>query len=430
MLKKVIKDSTPTMISVLLYSLYGVMDGLFVGKATGDIGLAAVNIGWPLVSLIMAMGVGIGSGGSVLISYYSGSGRSKEAREVYGSTIALLLVTGMLLLLLLLQYEKILYILGARNEVYIQAEAYIRILLFGSIPIVLGSGMLPVLRNIGMAFHALVCMVTGVILNIGINYYLMMILDWGVEGAAYGTVISQSIVVIMVAVFIGCNKKQELYVYLSPQYIREIIQSGITPFGIYIAPSITLIFTNLQCLAYGGETVVASYAVISYIVFPVLSTLGGVGDGTQPLISYYFGANKQGEVKEIRRIASCTLIILSVGIIIAVVTMTENIGMWFGLSEQARTYFTVGMRVSAIAFIGQAFTKFNGVYLNATMRSKFAVTLTYLESLLVNPILLLVLPMFGGVVGIWLAPSVTAMIMLLIYRKYQYVSQKEHREAL
>lgn len=430
MLKKVMKDSTPTMISVLLYSLYGVMDGLFVGKATGDIGLAAVNIGWPLVSLIMAMGVGIGAGGSVLISYYSGSGKSKEAREVYGTTITLLLITGMMLLLLLLQYENILYLLGARNEVYIQAEAYIRILLLGSIPIVLGSGMLPVLRNIGMSFHALVCMVTGVILNIGINYYLMMILDWGVEGAAYGTVISQSIVVVMVFIFIGCNKKQGIYVYLSPRYIREIIKSGITPFGIYIAPSITLIFTNLQCLAYGGETVVASYAVISYIVFPALSTLGGVGDGTQPLISYYFGANKQGEVKEIRKIASCTLIILSIGIIIAVVVLTENIGIWFGLSERARAYFTVGMRVSSVAFIGQAFTKFNGVYLNATMRSRFAVTLTYLESLLVNPILLLVLPMVGGVVGIWLAPSVTAIIMLLIYRNYTYISQKQHEEIL
>ncbi len=415
MLRKVIKDSMPTMLAVLLYSLYGVMDGLFVGKATGDIGLAAVNIGWPLVALIMAMGVGIGSGGSVLISYYSGSGKSKEAREVYGSTIALLLITGVILLLLLLQYENILYLLGARDDVYIQAEAYIRILLFGSISIVLGSGMLPVLRNIEMSFHALVCMITGVVLNIGINYYLMLILDWGVEGAAYGTVISQSIVVVLVFIFIGCNKKQGISFYLSSKYIREIIKSGITPFGIYIAPSITLIFTNLQCLAYGGETVVASYAVISYIVFPVLSTLGGVGDGTQPLISYYFGANKQSEVKEIRKIASTTLIILSIGIIIAIVLLTENIGIWFGLSEQARGYFTVGMRISSVAFIGQAFTKFNGVYLNATMRSKFAVTLTYLESLLVNPILLLVLPALGGVLGIWLTPSVTAMIMILIY---------------
>lgn len=429
MLRKVMKDSAPTMLAVLFYSLYGVMDGLFVGNATGDIGLAAVNIGWPIVAFIMAIGVGIGSGGSVLISYYRGKSDKQTARIMYVMTVKLLVLGGVILWLFLLQYENILWALGARSQVYIEAINYTRIFILGSVMVVLGSGMLPVLRNIGMAFEALLCMVVGVVLNVLINYYLMMVMDMGVKGAAYGTIISQSIVVAMVFL---CIKKSSRNVFrqidVQGAFITEpitrkqqisyacaILQAGVTPFGIYIAPSITLIFTNLQCLAYGGDTVVASYAVISYIVFPVLSLLGGVGDGTQPLISYYFGGKKEKELKEIRNIALGLLVIISIVAMMCTISGTTLIARCFGLSEAASNYFSIGMKVSAIAFLGQGFTKFLGVYLNATMQSKFAVTLTYVESLVISPCVLCILPFVCGVMGIWLAPSVTACVMLLIY---------------
>lgn len=420
----------PTMLAVMLYSLYGVMDGLFVGRATGDVGLAAVNIGWPIVALIMALGVGIGSGGSILISYYTGRGEHKIAREVYGTTIGLLMIGGAILLLLLAQYENILHLLGARAAVYIEAEKYIRILLSGSVVIVLGSGILPVLRNIGMAVQGLICMIVGVALNIGINFYLMMILNLGVSGAAYGTVIAQGMVVVLAVILISRNKMFGFSVHMETTHIKQILKSGITPFGIYMAPSITLIFTNLQCLKYGGEAVVASYAVISYIVFPVLSILGGVGDGTQPLISYYFGAKKSVELQQVKRIAYAALLLLSGLAMTISIGLSEQIAIGFGLSEIAREYFVVGMRISAVAFLGQGFTKFNGMYLNATMRPTFAVGLTYLESLVVSPCMLFVLPLMGGVLGIWLAPTATAIVILLIYRGRKWLSQKQHKGVL
>lgn len=424
MIKKVWRDSLPTMIAVMFYSLYGVVDGLFIGKSTGDVGLAAVNIGWPLVALIMAIGVGIGSGGSVLISYFRGTGEDRQAREVYGSTIALLALSGMLLMLLWFHYDRILYFLGARGAVYNEAKKYIRVLVMGSVIIVLECGMLPILRNIGMTMEALGCMMVGVFFNISINYYLMMIVGLGIQGAAFGTVISQLIVLLLVILLIGKNKEFGYYFHLKRSYIVRIIRAGVTPFGIYIAPSITLIFTNLQCLKYGGDAVVASYAVVSYIVFPVLSILGGVGDGTQPLISYYYGAKKEAELHQIRKIAHGGLIILSLIATMVTLLLANHIAIWFGLSVEATSYFVVGMRISGLAFLGQAFTKFNGVYLNATMRQKTAVILTYAESLLINPIMLFTLPMVGGVLGIWFAPLMTAVVILGMYKWKE--SRQEH----
>ncbi|MFI3207948.1 MAG: MATE family efflux transporter, partial [Eubacteriales bacterium] len=232
------------------------------------------------------------------------------------------------------------------------------------------------------------------------------------------------IVLLLVILLIGKNKEFGYYFHLKRSYIVRIIRTGVTPFGIYIAPSITLIFTNLQCLKYGGDAVVASYAVISYIVFPVLSILGGVGDGTQPLISYYYGAKKEAELRQIRKIAHGGLIILSLIATMVTLLLANYIAIWFGLSVEATSYFVVGMRISGLAFLGQAFTKFNGVYLNATMRQKTAVILTYAESLLINPIMLFTLPMVGGVLGIWFAPLMTAVVILGMYKWKE--SRQEH----
>ncbi len=99
MLKNILRDSLPTMIAVMLSSMYAVIDGLFIGTATGDVGLAAINIAWPITALISAFGIGIGTGGSVLFSYAKGKGDNKQAKDTFGTTCTMLLVFGILLLI-------------------------------------------------------------------------------------------------------------------------------------------------------------------------------------------------------------------------------------------------------------------------------------------------------------------------------------------
>lgn len=415
MICKVLKEALPTMIAAMLCSMYVVVDGLFVGNATGDMGLAAINIVWPIAAILFATGVGIGTGGSVLISYYRGRGEKQTARNIYGTTLALLILAGLFLFGLLFVYEDILYVLGARGGVYEEASKYILIYIKCAVLIVLGNGLLPVMRNVGMALQAMLCMVSGIVLNMGINYYLMFILNMGVRGAAIGTVVAQTIVVTTGFILLFRNKEYGLYIHVNGIYVLQILKSGITPFGLYLAPSITLAFTNLQCLKYGGDAVVAAYAVISYIVFPVLSMLGGVGDGTQPLLSYYYGSQCKAEVKMVKKIASVILFALGLFVTIIIVALAESIGRWFGLSDLAGAYFTVGMRISSLAFILQGFSKYIMSFLNATMRANLAMALTFAESLIINPILLLVFAFIWGSTGIWMVPLATAIIILGLY---------------
>ncbi|MFI3211938.1 MAG: MATE family efflux transporter [Eubacteriales bacterium] len=366
------------------------------------------------------------TGGSVLFSYAKGKGDSKQAKDTFGTTCTMLLIFGVLLLLGLQCYKELLVLLGASGEVYIEAEKYSKIIVRGCIIQIIGTGILPILRNMGMALAGMCCMITGLVVNISVNYYLMMVVGLGIQGAAYGTVIAQSIVIIIGLMLLWRKGDYKICFGKNIKIASHILQSGVTPFGIYLAPSITLIFTNWQCIAYGGDAVVACYAVISYIAFPVMAMLSGVGDGTQPLISFYYGAGRLDEVAQVKKISYILITVIGGISTILTVILSAKVGIWFGLSLDAISFLMVGLSITAISFLIAGYSKFNISFLNATMRAKQAVSLTYLESLFVNPVLLFLLPLVMNVIGIWIATIVTAIIMLGIYmlitRKSRFTS--------
>ena len=309
LLKRIAQDCIPTVFSLLMSGLYGVMDGLFVGRAVGDAGLAAINIAWPIAAVITAVGIGIGSGGSVLYSNSNGKGEQERGELVYHQTITLLFAAAMVLLIVLgFTYPAILSALGAKGDVYQKAVEYIQIIIFGAVFQVMGTGFIPMLRNRNLAFQAMVSMAAGMGVNGVLNYLLLFVVKIGIRGAAVGTIAAQFVVLVISSYLIYGRQKVHLKVVWQHKIIGEILKIGISAFGLSLAPSIVLLFTNLQCLKYGGDAAVACYAVISYIVFPVQSMLMGIGDGTQPLMSFYSGAKKMEELRFVKKIASIAVV--------------------------------------------------------------------------------------------------------------------------
>ncbi len=416
MFRRILKQALPTMIAFTMSGMYSVVDGLFVGKAAGDIGLAAINIAWPIPAVITALGVGIGTGGSVLYSNMMGKGDREGCRRMFNTTATLLVLAGILLsLFLFLVRDPLLQILGAEGEVLEEAQKYTGIIVAGGVLQVCGTGITPILRNMNLSFAAMISMVTGFAVNIGVNYYLMFPMGMGIRGAAWGTVTAQLVVlVISVAVLLKAYKEKARPA-LEGKLAAGICRSGVTAFGVSLAPTVALIFTNWQCLRYGGNAAVACYAVISYIVFPVQYLLTGIGDGVQPLLSYYNGAGKPAELAQVRKTARVGAGVLGVITMAAVFICTPHLARWFGLSDEAVVFFETGMRISALAFLVTGFVKFNLSYLNAVLKTKLAVILTFAESLIVSPAYLFLLPVAVGMSGIWISLPATAVTMLVIY---------------
>lgn len=417
MFSKLMKTVLPTMIATMMTSMYSVVDGLFVGGSTGDLGLAAITIAWPLTALILGLGIGIGGGGSVLLSYYAGKGEEEEEQKTFATMFTLLLITSGLMLVLLQAYPQILVWFGAEGEVYTAAHAYCKVIVAGTLVQILGTGVMPILRNSGLATHAMFTMIVGILCNICANYYFLFVVKVGIKGAAYGTVFSQTVVVLIGFTLLVRKSKYKFRLSLDVKRMGAIIKSGITIFGLYIASSITLVFTNLQCLKYGGDLALAAYAVISYIVFPAQSLLNGIGDGTQPLVSFFHGSEKLEEVEEVRGIALKMEFILGAALALGTFIARDFIGVSFGLSQEATGMYITGMNISIVAFLIVGFVRFKLSYLNATQQSNKSIILTFAESLLISPVLLLVLPLIWGINGVWLAYLGTAMVMNIVLRK-------------
>lgn len=211
LLKRIAKDCIPTIFSLLMSGLYAVMDGLFVGRAVGDAGLAAINIAWPIAAVITAVGIGIGSGGSVLYSNCKGKGEEERGEQVYHQTITLLAAAGLFLLIVLgVTYPFILRGMGARGDVYQKAAEYIQIIIFGSAFQILGTGFVPMLRNRNLAFQAMISMAAGMGVNGVLNYILLFIVKIGIRGAAVGTIAAQFVVLMISSYFIYGKQKVRL----------------------------------------------------------------------------------------------------------------------------------------------------------------------------------------------------------------------------
>lgn len=419
LLKRIAQDCIPTVFSLLMSGLYGVMDGLFVGRAVGDTGLAAINIAWPIAAVITAVGIGIGSGGSVLYSNSNGKGEQERGELVYHQTITLLFAAAMVLLIVLgFTYPAILSALGAKGDVYQKAVEYIQIIIFGAVFQVMGTGFIPMLRNRNLAFQAMVSMAAGMGVNGVLNYLLLFVVKIGIRGAAVGTIAAQLVVLVISSYLIYGRQKVHLKVVWQHKMIGEILKIGISAFGLSLAPSIVLLFTNLQCLKYGGDAAVACYAVISYIVFPVQSMLMGIGDGTQPLMSFYSGAKKMEELRFVKKIASIAVVGMGAVFFVIVILVSKYIPDVFGMQMESQAYFGTGMAVSAVSFLFTGLAKFHISYLNATLQVKKAMQLIYGETIVVAPFLIFLLPYVFKINGIWLSLPGTQLIMLLIFNVF------------
>ncbi len=419
LLSRIAQDCIPTVFSLLMSGLYGVMDGLFVGRAVGDAGLAAINIAWPIAAVITAVGIGIGSGGSVLYSNSNGKGEQERGEVVYHQTITLLFAAAMVLLIVLgFTYPAILSALGAKGDVYQKAVEYIQIIIFGAVFQVMGTGFIPMLRNRNLAFQAMVSMATGMGVNGVLNYLLLFVVKIGIRGAAVGTIAAQFVVLVISSYLIYGRQKVHLKVVWQHKMIGEILKIGISAFGLSLAPSIVLLFTNLQCLKYGGDAAVACYAVISYIVFPVQSMLMGIGDGTQPLMSFYSGAKKMEELRFVKKIASIAVVGMGAVFFVIVILVSKYIPDVFGMQMDSQAYFGTGMAVSAVSFLFTGLAKFHISYLNATLQVKKAMQLIYGETIVVAPFLIFLLPYVFKINGIWLSLPGTQLIMLLIFNVF------------
>lgn len=425
--KKFYSYVIPSILAFALSGIYTIIDGFFVGNSVGDIGLSTINIAYPVVALLQALGTGIGMGGAILYTLNYSSGKKESAKKyLHTTTILLFLVSIIFMIILLLTMTPVLKILGATEDILELGKQYLKYIVIGAVFQIFATGVVPIIRNNNGAKFAMTTMICGFICNIILDYLFVWVFEWSVKGAAIATIIGQALTAILGIFYLIHHKIS--FIGTIPKGIvkitKDIVKIGIAPFGLSLSPIISHLFMNRFSAQYGGEIAIASYACIGYVFAIVSLLVQGVGDGSQPLISEYYGKGGKKATFRMRKLAYYTSFILAVICIIGIFLFKGNIGTLFGASNSTTENVANTIPIFLIGFIFLAFSRVTTSYFYATEKVGYSYMLVYIEPI-IQVLLLLILPHFKGQLAVWWCMPLAQIITCLIAIVLKCVSDKK-----
>lgn len=417
----------PSVLAFALSGVYTIVDGFFVGQSIGDLGLAAITLGYPVTAFLQAAGTGIGLSGAIRFTILQGQKKTEESAECAASSVLLLFLAGVVLTGGIGFFlEPLLTALGAEGETFLLTRAYVEIIILGTLFQVFATGLVPFIRNLGGAAFAMGSMTAGFLTNILLDYLFVWVFGWGMAGAAWATVIGQGVTMAAAVGFLWYKRIgfriPDRRRFLA--FARRILKISAAPFGLTFSPQITTILMNRYLLSWDGELAVAAYGCIAYITAVVYLLLQGVGDGSQPLISQYYSEGAGDSMNRIRRLAYLTSGGIALASMIVLFLAREWAGALFGASaetnQQAARYLP--WFLSALLFL--SYVRITTAFFYATEKGMLSYLLVYGEPVFLF-VLLPVLPAVGGagVAGVWaavpLAQFATWLLAVAIHRTWK-----------
>lgn len=428
----ILKFSVPAIIGMLISALYNIVDRIFIGNATdiGSLGLAGITISFPIMIIMISIGLLFGIGGATLFSIKLGEKKDKEAEKVLGNAFMLLILSGILFSVVgQLGLEPILNLFGSNEDIMPFAMDYMRVILFGATFQIVALGMNHLLRADGKPKMAMITMFVGAGLNILLDPLFIFVFKWGMAGAAFATIISQFISMCWVVYYFFKGKGNHS-IYLSNLKIElkifiNIVSYGLPAFALQIANSVLNAILNNKLLEYGGNVAVSGMGVINSIQTLLLMPVIGLNQGVQPIISYNFGARKFKRILEAEKIAIfyATLIVL-IGWL-STRLFPETLVRLFNQEPDLLTFGKFGLTTWFLMMPVVGFQIIASNFFQAIGRPYVAMTLTLTRQVILLIPAILLFSNYYGLDGILYAAPFADMVSVLITLGWYYFGIKQ-----
>ncbi len=391
-----------TVLAQILFGVFTIVDGFFIGNSVGDNGLAAIGLVYPIVAILGAIGTGIGMGGAILQKIHSASGSTNDALVFERVTIALLFIFSMLSMIIVIPdiLSAILQLVGAENIVFEYGRIYLQIIFLGAITQIFGNGLPPLIRNHNSPSYAMIIMAAGFIFNIVFDYLFVMRFNWGLAGAAIATISGQAITAFLGIIYFINRKIPVFHLSFNFSRVWQIFRAGISSFGLYMCPSISLLLMNLFAAKYGGMPAVTCYTVISYVTWIVYLIFQGTGDGCQPLFSDRYGRKNKKALRLFERRGYIFVLIVAVICMLLLFLFRNDLGDIFGVSSNIGIMIGQAVPVIITGFIPLSYSRITTARLYAITDTARAVILTYSEFVFML-IFLIIFTAVGGLNMVW-----------------------------
>jgi putative MATE family efflux protein len=413
------KLSIPAMIGMISNALYNVIDTVFVGHGAGALAIGGLTIAFPFQLIIGAFALMYGVGVASVISRRLGEGKPEEAVIAASNAFILTFFTSLVILIFgELFLEQILNIFGATEDILPYAIDYMRIILIGAPFLSFSMCSNNILRSEGAAKVSMTIMIIGTALNVVFDPIFIFGFGLGIKGAAIATVISQ-ICGSLYALSYFLRGKSSLNFHirlfkLKFVYIKEIILLGLATFIRQIGTSAMALAVNNMVKIYGGDLAIATFGMVNRFLTLVLMPIFGMNQGLQPIIGYNFGAKKNDRVKEVLKVA--IMITTLIGFVFSLIAFIfPRILLTMFTTDQALLDLgAVALRIiiSTMVFLG--LQTCGTTYFQAIGKSLPSIFLGMSRQFIILIPLVLILPRFFGLVGVWIAfPSADILASLI-----------------
>jgi len=417
--------SLPAITGLLVNALYNIVDSIFVGHGVGAIGLAAVTIAFPIMIILMGFGMLVGVGATTLISIRIGQQKQQEAEKILGNALILSIVLAVTLSAIFLTFlDPILIRLGAEPEVLPYAHDFSRIILSGSVFMFIGFGLNNVIRAEGNPRIAMLTMVVSALLNTVLNPLFIFGLGLGIKGSALATVLSQAVAACLV---LGHFMSSTSYLkfhranfIIDKALAAKILTMGSSAFFMQVAASMMAGLFNHLLVIYGGQVAIAAMGVINRVSMLMMMPIFGIGQGMQPIVGFNYGAGNYDRVKEAVKKATIAATAVAVTGFIFVEGFDHYIIRLFSSETDLIVLGAAGLKIFLLMLPLIGLQIIGSMFFQAIGKPTQSLLLSMSRQILILLPLLLTLPHFWGLTGIWLAGPLadlgaTILTGLLLY---------------
>ena len=433
----------PAIIAQTAASLYNMVDSIFIGQGVGPLAISGLAVTFPLMNLSTAFGTLVGAGAAVMLSVLLGQKNYKAANKVLGNVVSLNIIIGLIFMATALIFiDPILYFFGASENTLPYAKEYITIILIGNVITHVYFGLNAAMRSSGFPKKAMALTIFTVVFNTILDPIFIFVFDMGIAGAAWATVIAQTVA--MIVVLKHFSDKERAFHFekgifkLDMRVAKDSLAIGMGPFLMNAAACLVTLFINQQLRDYSGDLGIGAYGICNRLIFMFIMICMGLNQGMQPIAGYNYGAKLYSRVKEVFWMtAKLGTIVTCICFIIGMFFPRVAVGI-FTHDEALMEMASHGLRILVIGFPIVGFQMIGTNFFQCLGMVKKSVILSLSRQILFLLPLLYALPLWHDASGVWmsfpvsdvLSAALTAILLRRLFKKFNKLQDGQESSIL
>ncbi|MBE6882240.1 MAG: MATE family efflux transporter [Oscillospiraceae bacterium] len=434
--KKLLRFVFPSIAMMVFGSVYGIVDGLFVSNIVGKTPFAALNLIYPFIAVLSALGFMIGAGGNAIVSKTLGEGNREKANQYFSMLIYVSVVLGIAIAVLgIATVRPISILLGAEGEEMIENCVVYGTIIFAGIPFFMLQNAFQIFfitaERPNYGFYTTVAAGCG---NMVLDWLFMAVFEWGIAGAALATIASQFIGAVIPIVYFSRKHNSSLLRLGKGPFVWNAFwktcTNGSSEFVSNVSGNIVAMLYNFQLMRFAGEDGVAAYGVLMYVNWIFVAGLFGYVTGAAPIVGYHYGAQNHDELKNLFK--KSMILMAGAGVALAALTvLLADVlsGIFVGYDQVLFEMTKRAVIISAVAFIFIGLNIFGSGFFTALNNGLISAAISFLRTVVFQVAAVMILPEFWEIDGIWWSMVVSevlsfavTMLCLVKYRKrYHYM---------